>query len=646
MTVHRAAPASLVTQSVTGFLKDVPPFVLLPPADLRELTRYVSLEYFPRGTVILTAGGDPAESLYVIYKGAVRLTLTNDSGDNVLLDVRGEGDLFGVLSLIGGDVARFDVTALEDTLAYSIPIDRVRDLAQRFPEISAWVVRTSISRYVDRALVELRTRAQTPGSGEQLLYSLAAGEIAAAAPVLCREQTPIREVAEMMRQAEASCAFVNNGDGRSVGIVTETDLAAKVVAAGRNSQDAVCTIMTSPVVEVRDSEPTFQAMLLMLQRNIHHVLVTRDGLPHSVLTTHDLMLLQGRSPLVLSRDIDRQTTVEGVAAAQGRILALIPLLIREGAKASHIGHVIAEINDHVVHKLMKIAEEKVGPPPCPYCWITLGSEGRREQTFKTDQDNGLIYADLPDEQRPAAYEYFRTLAKTASEYMSRCGYPPCHGGYTAANARWRQPVDAWRSYFSEWITDPEQHTALHGLIFFDMRPVFGDFRLFEQVREYVHTLLKSAGFFKSILAYVSIIQKPPLSLFRNFIVERNGEHKDSLDLKMYGTAPIVNLARLFAVDALIDATGTIERLEALRAAGYGDATMLADLIEASEFLMMLRLQHQVEQSREGKPVSNYVNPESLSHLQRALLKEAFQSIARAQSFAESRFKTAVWAQLQ
>ncbi len=643
---HRAAPASLVTQSVTAFLKDVPPFVLLSPADLRDLTQYVSLEFFPRGTVILKAGGNPAEALYVIYKGAVRLTLLNDSGDNVLLDVRGEGDLFGVLSLIGADVARFDVTAVEDTLAYSIPAERVHELTLRFPEIAGWVVRTSLSRYVDRALVELRTRTQTPGGGEQLLYSVSAGDIAAATPILCREDTSTQRVAQQMRDAGSSCAFVANSDGRAVGIVTETDLAAKVVAQSRNTADPVSTIMSSPVVSVPDSEPTFQVMLRMLQRNIHHILVTRNGLPHAVLTTHDLLLLQGRSPLELSRDIDRQTTVEGVVAAQERILALIPLLIREGAKASHIGHVIAEINDQVVHKLIKIAEEQVGPPPCPYCWITLGSEGRREQTFKTDQDNGLIYVDLPDDQRPAAYEYFRTLAKTASEYMARCGYPPCHGGYTATNARWRQPVDMWRSYFSEWITDPEQHTALHGLIFFDMRPVFGDFHLFEQVRDYVNTLLKSAGFFKSILAYVSILQKPPLSLFRNFIVERNGEHKDALDLKMYGTAPIVNLARLFAVDAQINATGTIERLTALKEAGYADATMLSDLAEASEFLMMLRLQHQVEQAREGKKVSNYVNPESLSHLQRALLKEAFQSIARAQSFAESRFKTAVWAQLQ
>ena len=643
---HSAAPASLVTQSVAGFLKDVPPFVLLPPADLRELTRHVSLEYFPRGTLILKAGGDPSESLYVIYKGAVRLTLTGDTGENVLLDVRGEGDIFGVLSLMGGDIARFDVTALEDTLAYSVPSDRVRDLTQRFPEVAAWVVRTSIARYVDRALVELRTRAQPIGGGEQLLYSVLAGEIAAGEPVLCREETSIQRTAELMREAKASCAVVTNGGGRAVGIVTETDLATKVVAAGKPTSDAIGSIMSSPVESIRDSEPSFQAMMQMLSRNIHHVLVTREGLPHSVLTTHDLMLLQGRSPLVLSRDIDRQTTVEGVVAAQERILALIPLLIREGAKASHIGHVIAEINDHVVNKLIKIAEEKVGPPPCAYCWITLGSEGRREQTFKTDQDNGLIYADLPDDEQPEAYQYFRTLAKTASEYMARCGYPPCHGGYTVVNARWRQPVDVWRSYFSEWITDPEQHTALHGLIFFDMRPVYGDFRLFEQVREYVNTLLKSAGFFKSILAYVSILQKPPLSLFRNFIVERNGEHKDALDLKMYGTAPIVNLARLFAVDAQVNATGTLARLSALRDVGYGDVTMLTDLMEASEFLMMLRLQHQVEQALEKKTVSNHVNPESLSHLQRALLKEAFQSIARAQSFAESRFKTAVWAQLQ
>lgn len=642
---HSASPASLVTERVIAFLKDVPPFVLLPPEQLSALVRHVSLEFFPRASVILKAGGKPSEALYVIYKGAVRLTLTNDSGDNVLLDVRGEGDIFGVLSLIGGDMSRFDVVTSEDTLAYSIPGDRVRDLTQRFPELGAWFVRTSISRYMDRALIELRTRSPQVMSGEQLLYSLSVGDITASAPVLCSEEMSIQDVAERMRTAQAGCAVIVNGDKRAVGIVTESDFVTKVVANGAKAEGAVREIMSAPVVSVCDPEPTFQAMMHMLSRNIHHVLVTRDGLPHSVVTTHDLMLLQGRSPLVLSRDIEKQTTVQGVAAAQERIMGLIPLLIREGAKASHIGHVIAEINDHVMQKLLRIAEEKVGPPPCPYCWITLGSEGRREQTFKTDQDNGLIYADLPDRDQPAAFEYFRELATTASEYMSICGYPPCHGGYTAANPRWRQPVDVWRSYFGEWITDPEQHTALHGLIFFDMRPVYGDSSLFDEVREYVRTLLKNAGFFKSILAYVSIIQKPPLSLFRNFIVERNGEHKDTLDLKMYGTAPIVNLARLFAVDAQVQATGTSDRLRQVRDSGYGDAVLLDDLAEAAEFLMMLRLQHQVDQVRAGQKVSNHVNPESLSHLQRALLKEAFQSIARGQSFAESRFKTAVWVQL-
>ncbi len=641
-----AAPPTLVTESVIGFLRDVPPFVLLPEEELRTLARHISLEYFPRGTNILKAGGEPSESLYVIYKGAVRLTIPSDAGEQVLVDVRGEGDLFGVLSLVGGDVARFDVSAMEDTLAYSISGDAVRELTQRVPEVAAWVVRTSISRYVDRALGELRTRSQSASAAEQLLYSIAAGDVGAAAPVLCLEASPIQCVAAAMAAAHASCAVVTDGDNQPIGIVTETDLATKVVAAGLATHAPVSAIMSSPVISVDAAQATFQAMMQMLGRNIHHVLVTRDGKPASVVTTHDLMRLQGRSPLVLSSDIDRQTSIEGVAAAQEKVLTLIPLMIREGAKAHHIGRVIAEINDHVVHKLIRMAEEQVGGAPYPYCWIALGSEGRREQTFKTDQDNGLIYLDIPESEQPQAYEYFRELAKTASEYMARCGYPPCHGGYTAANARWRQRVDVWRSYFSEWITDPEQHTALHGLIFFDMRPVYGDASLFGQVRDYVSTLLKSAGFFKSILAYVSILQKPPLTLFRNFIVESNGEHKDSLDIKMHGTAPIVNLARLFAVDARIETTGTIERLAALRDAGYGDATMLADLAEASEFLMMLRLEHQVEQARSGQKITNYVSPGVLSHLQRALLKESFQSIARAQAWAEARFKTAVWSQLQ
>jgi len=183
------------------------------------------------------------------------------------------------------------------------------------------------------------------------------------------------------------------------------------------------------------------------------------------------------------------------------------------------------------------------------------------------------------------------------------------------------------------------------LIFFDMRPVAGAAALVEELRAHNQELLKTATFFKSVLAHVSINHKPPLGFFRTFVVEHGGEHKDELDLKLFGTWPIVNTARLFALDAGIDATNTIDRFHALAGAGSIDDKLLQELEEAFEFLTLLRLERQLQQMREKQSVSNYISPASLNHLQRSMLKEAFQAIARAQSLIEQRYRSAVWAQL-
>ena len=217
--------------------------------------------------------------------------------------------------------------------------------------------------------------------------------------------------------------------------------------------------MSSPVVAVEASERLFLALLAMVSRNIHHVLVTQQGNPTGVLTAHDLMVLQGKSPLNVVRFIDAQTNVQDLAKANHRISGLLPLLLREGAKASHVTRVVAEMNDRLIVKILQFAEAKLGPPPVPYCWVVLGSEGRREQTFKTDQDNALIYADSEDQS--SAREYFAQLAVFAQDALSTCGYPLCPGNYMASNPRWRQPLSAWMTYFHEWI-DPSRTSRHRG----------------------------------------------------------------------------------------------------------------------------------------------------------------------------------------
>jgi len=635
-------PESVVTESVVSFLKNIPPFQFLSIPELSRLSTCMTLEFFPKDTVILHAGHPSSESLYVVHKGGVKLALRSQVGKQLVLDMRSEGEIFGLLSLMSKDLARLDVTAIEDTLCYRIPAEQMQRLISSNPDVSNYLLRTSVTRYMDRSLQELRTQTGLMGDTERLLYSLSVADVPGLPAIVCNQDTTIRAAARMLATSKATCVFVINAEGRAVGIVTDRDLAAKVVAQGLALELKVGEIMSSPVVAVESTDHLFQALLAMVSRNIHHVLVTEQGKPAGVLTAHDLMVLQGKSPLNVVRFIEAQTNVKDLAAAQTRIAGLLPLLLREGAKATHLTRVVAEINDRLMAKILQFAEVKLGSPPVPYCWVVLGSEGRREQTFKTDQDNALIYADAGDDAN--VREYFAQLAAFVQDALSTCGYPPCTGNYMASNPHWRQPVAIWEGYFRHWISEAELHGTEDALIFFDMRPVAGDFSLYKQLPDKIRPLLQGARLFKSILAYSSTTHKPPIGFFRNLVLERTGEHKNQLDLKHFGTGPIVNAARVLALDAGIEQTNTADRLSAL-AAVEKDASVFQDLQEAFEFLTLLRLEHQLQQVRNGEVLSNYIDPESLTHLQRSLLKEAFRAAARGQTLVEERFRTAIWSQL-
>ncbi len=636
---------SLVTETVVAFLKNVPPFQFLPPYELGALAKQMALEYFPKDTLILGSGQAASDALYIVQKGGVKLALRTQVGKELTLDMRSEGEFFGLLSVLGRNVARLDVTALEDTICYSIPATEMQGLITRHAEVADYLFRISIERYMDRTLNELRTQSSLMGDTERVLYSLSARDVVRTQPLLAIASTTIREAAQSMSRSNSTCLFVLGENGCARGIVTDRDFANKVVAGALPLDLPVTQIMSTPVIAVEGSERLFHVLLAMLTHDIHHVLVTEENIPKGVLTGHDLMLLQGKSPLNLARHVEQQQTLEGLAEAQKRIRDLLPLLLREGAKASHITRVVAEINDRVLCKIIQFAQARLGPAPVPYCWVVLGSEGRREQTFKTDQDNALIYADADAGGSAAETEYFVQFAAFVNDGLERCGYPPCPGNFMARNPRWQQPLNIWRNYFHEWITGADRHATEDALILFDMRPVAGDFSLFENLAAHNRELLKGGGFFKSVLAYISTEHRPPIGFFRTFVVERSGEHKEELDLKFFGAGPIVNATRLFALDAGVDDPNTVDRLSALQSLAYKDPALLKDMQEGFEFLTILRIQCQLALAAAGQPLSNYVAPDKLTSLQRSLLKEVFHTVSRAQSLIAKEFRTAVWSEL-
>ncbi|CAG0944557.1 Arabinose 5-phosphate isomerase KdsD [Anaerolineae bacterium] len=622
------------------FLRQHYPFDLLAESELQSLAQAGALDFFPKDTAILTEGGEPSQFLYVIQKGSVRISVRSESADEIIIDMRSEGEHFGLTSMMRGTTTQMNVTAIEDTIAYLFPKPFVAQLMRNNVAFAEAILQASAQRYLEKALREIRY-GDVRVSGERMLFTLPVRALLNRPLVSCAPTTSIRQVAAMMRDERISSIIVTDAHGKGIGIVTDRDMRTKVVAEGGDPQQPISTIMVSPVITIDQDDLAFEALLRMLNSGIHHLLVVEQGKSVGVVTSSDLMLLQGQSPLLVAKGVNQQNSVADLAVALQRANQIVPLMFKEGAHPSSIARVIAEINDRVTLKLLSLAECEFGAPPLPYCWIVLGSEGRKEQTFKTDQDNALIYANPADDaQAQAAHAYFARFAEWMGDALEHCGYPRCPGNYMARNPQWCQPLRVWEKYFAAWIDTPEPAQMLYTTIFFDMRAIGPATELVETLIADVLRRARGQNIFLAHLARVAVGHTPPLGYFRHFVLEKSGPFKNTFNLKERGSGPIVEIARLFALEHGIRETNTIERLHGLADVGAMPREQAEELEHTYEFLMLLRLRHQMEQvNDQGKP-DNFLNPNALTAMDRTTLREAFHSIARAQTEIAERFMLA------
>jgi CBS domain-containing protein len=301
------------------------------------------------------------------------------------------------------------------------------------------------------------------------------------------------------------------------------------------------------------------------------------------------MILQGSSPLQLVREINQAQEVEQLYDLALRSPRIMHGLILEGAKPGNITRLITLINDHILDRLLNLLEASLGAPPVPYCWLYLGSEGRREQTFMTDQDNGIIYADSGDQAEAKACErYFKALGNEATRHLVNCGFPRCKGGIMASNPKWCQPLKVWKGYFEKWITQPEPKEVLNATIFFDFRPGYGAAELGGELRKYLMAIIKGQEVFLRFLAKDCLSTPPAIGMFKRFVLEREGEHKDKLDIKSKGLVPFVDFARLLSLRYQVPAANTLERLQGVAEGGHISTDLYQKAQQAYDIQMELR----------------------------------------------------------
>ncbi len=603
---------------IEDFLSRLPGFDGLDAREINTAARSIDIAYYRTGSDILSIG-DTNEHLNIVRSGAVEL---RDENDDLVLRLA-EGDSFGFPSLMNAAPIRNQSRAIEDTLVYHMDGSTFQELRRSNTDLDTFYIRALSDR-----LLRKPGAPAFRGATDASVASLVGRD-----PVTIESSATIADTAQAMVSARVSAMLIVD-DGYMKGIVTDRDIRSRVVAVGRAGDEPVANIMTPSPITLDGHAQAYAAAVVMMQNNIHHLPVTEDGKLIGMVSRSDFMRLETEHPLYLVSDIAKQTTVEGIVSACKRLPDLIRKQIETDADGEQLGQFITTITDTVTRQLIRIAEHELGPAPCAFAWVALGSQGRFEQSAKSDQDNALV---LSDEAAPDCDDYFRKLARIVNDGLNDCGYVHCPGDVTASNPKWRQPLSQWKEYFHSWITVPEQKALMHANIFFDLRSVYGDQQLVEALKEFIRTAAKGNELFLALMSKNAMGFQPPLGFFRAFVLERSGEHKNTLDMKLNGIMPIVEIARIRSLAAGRVRISTRSRLRAAAEAGEITDVDAANLIDALDFIETLRLEHQSRQMRAGEQPDNHLAPTELSPLVRQNLKAAFAQVRVSQQALMNRF---------
>jgi CBS domain-containing protein len=613
---------------ILAFVQQHAPFKGLPPEAQQQVAAAIDVRYFKAGSTIVTFGQE-AVALHMVRSGAVEVLNRDGSLYNRLT----EGAYFGEFGLLHRKKVRFPANALEDTLLYLLPEPVFSALFESNEQFADQVATEDHMRL--RQVVSRREEANQ-------LTSVAIETLVSRAPVTLPPSASVIEAARHMTDASVSSLLIvqaadaDHPEDRMVGIVTDRDIRTRVVCQGLGYDTPVSEVMSTGLITVQHDQLVFEAMLQMLRHNVHHLPVLRKQVPIGIIALADVVHHESRNSLFVVGSIFKQTDMDGLAALTSEVHASFARMVREDASSRMVGSAMAAIGRSFKQRLLELAEQTLGPPPVPYCFLALGSMARHEQLVVTDQDNALVLDNSFDAAQHD--EYFQQLAAFVSDGLARCGYSYCSGGIMATNTRWRQSLRAWEGCFTNWIEQPSAESLLSASIFFDLDGVWGRIDFAERLRQLIATKAKRNSRFLACMARNALLRTPPLGFFKDFVVESDGRNSNAINLKRRGTAPMVDLIRVHALAVGSQARNSFERLQDVVAAKVLAPGRGPDLHDALEFISTVRIRNQANDLQAGIEPDNSIEPDKLSDFERKSLRDAFQILDNAQSYLKFRYQ--------
>jgi CBS domain-containing protein len=434
----------------------------------------------------------------------------------------------------------------------------------------------------------------------------------------------IEAAGHQMRELDTNALFVR--DGERIGIITGMSLSKAVVLRRQSIQTPVRGLTNFDVVSVRRDDFVSSALLLMTKHNKRRLAVEADGRFVGILEEIDLLGFLAGSAQVVAGRIDRASSQEDLAIASREIETQTRVLRRQGVKVEVIGEIVSDLNRRLLSRLF----EMVAPAELrtASCLIVMGSEGRGEQTVRTDQDNGIILVG------PAEAETLNAFRTEFSGALQRFGFPPCPGNVMVRNPAWSKPLADYILDFRRWITLPDQAAHMNVAIIYDARAVAGDAGLLDNAKAALLDMICGEQAFLAHFARAVDAFGTPIGLFNNLITSEGTG--DALDLKKGGIFPIVHGVRSLAIEQGLLETSTDRRITRLRDLGVLQAEFARDLSQAFLFLLMLRLDAQLAASAGAS--GTLVRPAQLSSMERQLLRDALHVVKQFREIVRHHFR--------
>lgn len=599
-----------------SFIKGIPPFDMLHIQNLERVCENLDVVYFREDEVLLSKGANP-EYLYFIIKGVVQ-----ETHDNEVVSIYGHHEVFDPISLIENHVKREFKTA-QETICYLLPREIFLKVLHEDEKFEQYFFQ-SISQ-------KLNVNQANEKNKELANFMVARVEDAyIQTPVIVDASTSIYDAVSQLQEQKSNSLLVRRGD--ELGIVTDADYREKFILQKLSVDDSIDKLAKYNLVMIHGSEFLFNAQLEMTKHGIKRLVVIDENQELlGVLDQISLVSFFASHTYAISNEIERADCIEDLQKASGNLIRITQALYAKGVKVRYISKLLGQLNEKVFKKLFELTAPKTILENASL--VVMGSEGRREQILKTDQDNALIMSN----DCHCNPEELKNFTESFTETLLSFGYPKCPGNIMVSNPEWVKTEDAFKAELTRWIDEKNSENFMNLAIFYDAVSVAGDEKLLDRVKEHLLKRVEDNPMFFAHFANAVVSFETPLSIFSGFVVDKM-DHKDELDIKKGGIFAIVHGVRSLAIENKLQMTNSVERLKKLNDMGVLNRELTEDLIESFTFLLTLRLKYNLEKIDKNIATDNYIKPSALSKQEKDFLKDSFKTVDKFKKFLTFHYK--------